>query len=77
MHPEVSRLNRTRLPARKVAQAELVLNQLRNLEQQVLEMRDAAICALYESGDSLQVIADLTGLTRGRVYQVVRRQREG
>jgi hypothetical protein len=52
-----------------------VLTWLRTQELQLAEERDQALLALVDAGLSYQAISDLSGLTRGRIGQIVQSSR--
>lgn len=53
-----------------------LLQLVRQLERQVCDVRDDALVALHREPRTLQEIAALTGLSRGRVHQILQ-QRSG
>lgn len=59
-------------PERRLTMATVVLAELRALQDEVVATRDAAMRALITAGYSYQQVADIAGLSRGRVAQVVR-----
>ena len=69
------RLRRLRNPARRAAAATRLLEQLAGLEREVSLIRDEAVRALREQGESYGEIAARSGLTRSRVVQLVQRGR--
>lgn len=69
------RLRRLRNPARRAAAATRLLEQLAGLEREVSLIRDEAVRALREQGESYGEIAVRSGLTRSRVVQLVQRGR--
>jgi len=73
--PLLADLDRLEEPAEIAAQAIRVLEVMRELERQVCAVRDEAVVGLHRSGLSLQGVADVTGLSRGRVHQIVQRER--
>lgn len=68
-------LRRLRNPARRAAAATCLLDQLARLEREVSGIRDEAVRALREQGESYGGIAARSGLTRSRVVQLVQRGR--
>lgn len=60
-------------PAKRAALATQALTALALLESEVSAVRDSALRELRQTGASYAQIADLAGLTRGRVAQVLRR----
>ena len=67
------RLRRLRNPARRAAAATCLLEQLARLEREVSLIRDEAVRALRDQGESYGGIAARSGLTRSRVVQLVQR----
>lgn len=67
------RLRRLRNPARRAAAATCLLEQLAGLEREVSLIRDEAVRALRDQGESYGGIAARSGLTRSRVVQLVQR----
>jgi DNA-directed RNA polymerase sigma subunit (sigma70/sigma32) len=63
-------------PAAVAVRSIELLELVRELEQQVCDVRDDALVALHRQPCSLQEIAALTGLSRGRVHQIIQ-QRTG
>jgi DNA-directed RNA polymerase sigma subunit (sigma70/sigma32) len=63
-------------PAAVAVRSIELLQVVRQLEQQVCDVRDDALVALPRQPRSLQDIAALTGLSRGRVHQIIQ-QRTG
>jgi hypothetical protein len=59
-------------PGDVAARAIVALEALRQVEGEVCRARDAAICALHQSGQSLQQIREQTGLSRARLHQIIR-----
>lgn len=51
------------------------LEHLARTERELVELRDATVLALSQQGWTLQEIARVLGVTRGRVHQVVRARR--
>lgn len=76
LQQRLSRLQRTADPAVIAAVSTDVLETLRLLQQGVSRARDAAVVELSRQGMTLHDIARTTGLTRGRVFQIVQRGRE-
>lgn len=66
-------LRRMRSPARRVAAATVLLDRLALLEREVSALRDASVRTLREEGESYGAIAQLSGLTRSRVVQLLQR----
>jgi DNA-directed RNA polymerase sigma subunit (sigma70/sigma32) len=61
-------------PAAVAVRSIELLHVVRELEQQVCDVRDDALVALHQQPRSLQDIAALTGLSRGRVHQIIQRR---
>lgn len=61
-------------PRTRAAEATGILTALTALVREVSAVRDEALLALRAAGASYGEIAVVTGLTRGRVAQVVRRR---
>jgi DNA-directed RNA polymerase specialized sigma24 family protein len=76
LEQRLARLQRADDPAVIAAVTTDVLETLRLLQQGVSQARDAAVLALSRQGMTLHDIARTTGLTRGRVFQIVQRGRE-
>lgn len=57
-----------------VRQARVVLEWLRTQEQQLSHTRDQAILVLVAAGFGYEVISQASGLTRGRISQIVNRE---
>lgn len=57
-----------------VRQARVVLGWLRTQEQQLSHTRDLAILVLVAAGFSYEVISQASGLTRGRISQIINRE---
>jgi len=76
LQERLARLQRAADPAVVAAVSTDVLETLRLLQQGVSHARDAAVLALSLQGMTLHEIARTTGLTRGRVFQIVQRGRE-
>lgn len=76
LEQRLARLQRADDPAVVAAVTTDVLETLRLLQQGVSQARDAAVLALSRRGMTLHDIARTTGLTRGRVFQIVQRGRE-
>jgi DNA-directed RNA polymerase specialized sigma24 family protein len=62
---------------RRVRAATEELERLRADQEQVSRIRDEAVIELHDQGETYQTIADVAGLTRGRVAQILRRARQG
>lgn len=60
---------------RRVSAATLELERLRRDQEEVSRIRDEAVVELHEQGETYQRIAEVAGLTRGRVAQILRRAR--
>lgn len=73
--PLVRELNRARSPQRTAALARELIDILHPMCEAALARRDAAVLRLHDSGHSLEVIGQITGLTRARVHQIVQRTR--
>jgi DNA-directed RNA polymerase sigma subunit (sigma70/sigma32) len=63
-------------PAAVAVRSIELLQLVRELEQQVCDVRDDALAALHRQPRSLQEIAALTGLSRGRVHQILKQRPE-
>jgi DNA-directed RNA polymerase sigma subunit (sigma70/sigma32) len=63
-------------PAAVAVRSVELLELVRELEQQVCSVRDDALVALHRQRRSLQDLASLTGLSRGRVHQILRQKVE-
>lgn len=74
---EVAELAAVDDPLRRLVQAAALLEQLRQRQLSVARVRDAAMAQLHGLGLSYADIAEAAGTTRGRVAQIVRRQRAG
>ena len=70
-----SALSRIADPRRRVSAATRELERLRQDQEQVSRIRDDAVVELHEQGETYQAIAEVAGLTRGRVAQILRRAR--
>jgi DNA-directed RNA polymerase specialized sigma24 family protein len=60
---------------RRVSAATQELERLRVDQEDVSRLRDEAVIQLHEQGLTYQAIAQVAGLTRGRVAQILRRAR--
>lgn len=69
----VRALLRLRSPARQAATATALLEHLAQLERQVSSIRDEALRRLRDEGASYGSLASLSGVTRARVAQLLRR----
>lgn len=58
-------------PEQVLASTVVALERVRIVEDGLWRTRDAAICALYAAGESLQQIRDRTGLSRARLHQII------
>lgn len=67
-------LRAERDPAARAAQATRALTALTVLAAEVSAIRDSALRELRKAGASYAQIADVAGVTRGRVAQVLRRE---
>ncbi len=63
-------------PRKRVGAATRELERLRMDQREVSRLRDDAVVELHERGETHQRIADVAGLTRGRVAQILRRARQ-
>lgn len=63
-------VRRARTPLQRVVRAQRAIEQLRAAEAAVVVVRDEAIRALHAEGLSYADIADIAGVTRGRVAQI-------
>src|SRR3954447_4203338 len=70
-------LKRIADPRRRVDAATRELERLRQEQEAVSRIRDEAVVKLHDRGETYQRIAEIAGLTRGRVAQVLRRARGG
>lgn len=77
LHSRLERLARLTDPAAVAALSTDLLVTLREVQQAVSVARDAAVLQLHDEGNSLHSIARVAGLTRGRVFQIVQRGRDG
>jgi hypothetical protein len=77
LHSRLERLARLTDPSSIAALSTELLLTLREVQQAVSVARDAAVLELHDGGNSLHSIARLAGLTRGRVFQIVQRGRDG
>lgn len=68
-------LSRIADPRRRVSAATRELEQLRQQQEEVSRIRDGAVIELHDRGETYQAIAEIAGLTRGRVAQILRRAR--
>ena len=68
-------LKRIADPRRRVDAATRALERLRQDQEEVSRIRDEAVVELHDRGETYQRIAELAGLTRGRVAQILRRAR--
>jgi DNA-directed RNA polymerase specialized sigma24 family protein len=68
-------LSRIANPRRRVSAATRELERLRQEQEAVSRVRDEAVVELHENGETYQSIAEVAGLTRGRVAQILRRTR--
>ena len=68
-------LTRIADPRRRVSAATRALAQLRQDQEEVSRIRDETVVELHEQGETYQRIAEVAGLTRGRVAQILRRAR--
>jgi DNA-directed RNA polymerase specialized sigma24 family protein len=59
----------------RVSAATRELEQLRQRQEEVSRVRDEAVVQLHDEGETYQRIAEIAGLTRGRVAQILRRAR--
>lgn len=73
--PLIRALNRSRSPQRTAALARELIDILHPMREAAVARRDAAVLRLHDSGHTLEVIGQITGLTRARVHQIVRRTR--
>jgi len=62
-------------PSRRVEAATRELERLRGVQEEVSRVRDDAVVELHDRGETYQRIAEIAGLTRGRVAQILRRAR--
>jgi DNA-directed RNA polymerase specialized sigma24 family protein len=60
---------------RRVSAATRELERLRKDQEEVSRVRDEAVVELHDEGETYQRIAEIAGLTRGRVAQILRRAR--
>ncbi|HET7312054.1 MAG TPA: sigma factor-like helix-turn-helix DNA-binding protein [Mycobacteriales bacterium] len=60
---------------RRVSAATLELERIRHDQEEVSRIRDDAVIELHDRGETYQAIAEMAGLTRGRVAQILRRAR--
>lgn len=60
---------------RRVSAATRELERLRQDQEEVSRVRDEAVVELHDGGETYQHIAEIAGLTRGRVAQILRRAR--
>jgi DNA-directed RNA polymerase specialized sigma24 family protein len=72
-----SALRRLADPRRRVSVATGELERLRTEQEEFSRIRDDAVVELHERGETYQRIAEIAGLTRGRVAQILRRARGG
>ncbi|HET7531309.1 MAG TPA: sigma factor-like helix-turn-helix DNA-binding protein [Mycobacteriales bacterium] len=63
-------------PRRRVSVATRELERLRRTQEDVSRIRDEAVIELHDRGETYQHIAEIAGLTRGRVAQILRRARQ-
>jgi DNA-binding CsgD family transcriptional regulator len=70
---ELVELRQMRDPARQVAAATSLLSRLALVEYEVSGIRDEAIRRLRADGQTYAEIAEVSGLTRARVAQLLRR----
>ncbi|HET6817854.1 MAG TPA: sigma factor-like helix-turn-helix DNA-binding protein [Mycobacteriales bacterium] len=68
-------LSRVADARRRVSAATRELERLRLEQETVSRIRDDAVVELHEQGETYQSIAEVAGLTRGRVAQILRRAR--
>jgi DNA-directed RNA polymerase specialized sigma24 family protein len=68
-------LKRIADPRRRVGVATRALERLRQDQEEVSRIRDEAVVELHDQGETYQRIAEIAGLTRGRVAQILRRAR--
>lgn len=73
--PLIRELNRVRSPQRTAVLASALVTILQSMTEAAVVRRDAAVLRLHDSGHTLEVIGQITGLTRARVHQIVRRTR--
>jgi DNA-directed RNA polymerase specialized sigma24 family protein len=59
----------------RVSAATRELEQLRQRQEELSRVRDEAVVQLHDEGETYQRIAEIAGLTRGRVAQILRRAR--
>jgi DNA-directed RNA polymerase specialized sigma24 family protein len=62
-------------PRRRVSAATRELERLRVDQEEISRIRDDAVVELHDRGETYQDIAEVAGLTRGRVAQILRRAR--
>jgi len=62
-------------PSSRVEAATRELERLRQVQEEVSQVRDEAVVELHDRGATYQRIAEIAGLTRGRVAQILRRAR--
>jgi len=62
-------------PSRRVEAATRELERLRGVQEEISRVRDDAVVELHDRGETYQRIAEVAGLTRGRVAQILRRAR--
>ena len=60
---------------RRVSAATRELERLRQDQEEISRVRDDAVVELHDQGETYQTIAEVAGLTRGRVAQILRRAR--
>lgn len=72
----LARLSRAEDPQVAARLATELLDTLGRLQMTVSQIRDDAVLELHSRGGSLHDIARLTHLSRGRVFQIVKRGRE-
>ena len=59
----------------RVSAATRELEHLRQQQEEISRVRDEAVVELHDEGETYQRIAEIAGLTRGRVAQILRRAR--
>ena len=62
-------------PRRRVRAATRELERIRGDQETVSRIRDEAVVELHEQGETYQRIAEIAGITRGRVAQILQRAR--
>lgn len=75
LHKRLVQVSRLRDPERVGAATTELLEVLRTMADDVSATRDAAVRDLYDAGLSMHEIARRIGVTRGRVFQIIQRQR--